>query len=71
MDEIEVAVSVFGGNLIVTLVAGTERREWCDRRLTSAALTVDVYAFTGDSLDAHQVGTIAGCTRCDPDMFDD
>ncbi len=58
-------------DLIVRIFAGTEQQPWCDRCLTSAAVTVDLYAFTGDSLDAHNVGTIAGCTRCDPDMFDD
>lgn len=56
-------------DLVVKIFTGVERQVWCDRCLTSAALTFDLYAFTGDSLDAHRVGTIAGCTRCDPDTF--
>ncbi len=58
-------------DLVVTIVPGAERRGWCDRCLTGAVIAFDVYAFSGDTLDAHQVGTVAGCTRCDPDMFDD
>ncbi len=69
MDE--VVIQTFGGDLVVRISTGSERQEWCDRCLTSAAISVDLYAFTGDSLDAHQVGTFAGCTRCDPDKFAD
>jgi hypothetical protein len=57
-------------DLIVKIFTGVERRNWCDRCLTSAALTVDLYAMSGDTLDAYQVGTIAGCTRCDPHVFE-
>lgn len=56
--------------VVVRIVPGAEHQAWCDRCLTSAAIAFDVYAFTGDSLDAHRVGSIAGCTRCDPDKFD-
>ncbi len=57
-------------DLVVTIDPGAERQIWCGRCLTSAAVTFDVYAFSGDSLDAHQVGTFSGCTRCDPHLFD-
>ncbi len=57
-------------DLVVRIFAGTEHPTWCDRCLTSAAITVDLYAMSGDTLAAYHVGTIAGCTRCDPNMFD-
>ncbi len=57
-------------DLLVRIFVGAARQVWCDRCLTSAALTVDIYAMSSGSLDAYPVGTISGCTRCDPDMFD-
>lgn len=58
-------------DLVVTIISGAERRDWCDRCLTSAALRFDLYAFAGDSMDGHPVATFGGCTNCDPDLFED
>jgi hypothetical protein len=55
---------------IVNVVATEPQRGWCDRCLTSAVLTFDVVAVDSTSgLPGVVLGTVSGCTRCDPRVF--
>lgn len=49
------------------VAAGSARREWCDRCLTTARLAVTVYALLDDG--PHPIGTWGGCARCDVEVF--
>lgn len=51
----------------VHVATGEPRREWCDRCLTTARLVVDLYDLRSNG--PHRIGTFAGCTRCDPHLF--
>lgn len=57
---------------IVSVAVGTERRGWCDRCNTSAVLEWDVWAFAPVGTDPPlNVGTVGGCTTCEPEIFED
>lgn len=51
--------------LVIHVVAGTARTLWCDTCQTSEGYEADVFALVASGLQ--QLGTIAGCGRCDLD----